>query len=718
MSIAPLQLTPTPRELSRAEGVVAVQRGFHIASSDLPESQTAIASALLQATGIAGQAESALPLSLSLSAQSADLVPEAARREYYELGLQPHGANLRAPAWDGMLCGLRTLADIVRQGRRRDGVPAMQIRDWPELPDRGIFVEDKWGPDRMTRADWFTVVDRLAALKLNRLGIGLYGCWGSCRYEPGPSGAGWPTEFLMVPVPGYPQLRSPKRLRWYSPAAGAWRDESYLPRMFTEDFLGDVVAYARERGVTVIPFVNSLGHNTLIPRLVPEVSAKGMDGSPLGIGYCLSDPVTRSFIEHMYGTIIDRYFDGSAPFFHVQMDEVWADNPYPANPNQRVEPWCQCERCRKLEREELLQDYVAWLVEMLTNRGVKKVVLWNDQLTRHMDALDQSFVGRLRERGLADRMILHWWWYSNDQLHDRTRVAIGRNLGLRGWVAPMTCYFNWQMYSPRHPNIELMLGMAHEEGAEGAVSYAVHDPGWSDHEALLASYAWNPDGMQPWSEVVDAWAQGRFGKRAPQYLDAAQMLRAAAATPALNRCHAYTYTYSRPNLPFPRAYPAEALDALADMEDAAGQLQTAAQKAEMVAGTLQRLAAGADAEDAALLLSLVGEAARIRGLARVFAFLLELRLTPQPETPGSITACRIVRAQLRGAMEEIEYGKPLWVVPGTLQGLSMLLAFMDQLLEDLEELANLPESGERVVPASPGVRWALAQPWCREVDHG
>ena len=27
--------------------------------------------------------------------------------------------------------------------------PNMLIRDWPSLPNRGIFVENKWGPDRM-----------------------------------------------------------------------------------------------------------------------------------------------------------------------------------------------------------------------------------------------------------------------------------------------------------------------------------------------------------------------------------------------------------------------------------------------------------------------------------------------------------------------------------------------------------------------------------------
>jgi len=92
------------------------------------------------------------------------------------------------------------------------------------MADRGIFVENKWGPDRMSLADWRTVIDRLSAMKLNRLGIGLYGCWGSCRFE------GQPTEFLMVPVPGHPELKSEKKLRWYSPRQRKWITKAYLPR--------------------------------------------------------------------------------------------------------------------------------------------------------------------------------------------------------------------------------------------------------------------------------------------------------------------------------------------------------------------------------------------------------------------------------------------------------------------------------------------------------
>ena len=43
------------------------------------------------------------------------------------------------------------------------------------------------------------------------------------------------------------------------------------PTMFEEDFFGEIIAYAKERNITVKPLMNSYGHNTLIPRLLPEL---------------------------------------------------------------------------------------------------------------------------------------------------------------------------------------------------------------------------------------------------------------------------------------------------------------------------------------------------------------------------------------------------------------------------------------------------------------
>ncbi len=715
METIELHLTPPPRQWRAEPGTLALDR-VRLEMAGLTAAQLDLARRALQDAGLRLDPSAAYVLRLERQAQPPPALDAAVAEEFYELDLSPAAGRLGAVAWPGLWWGVQTLAQLVGQARRGQRWGRLHIRDWPALPHRGIFVENKWGPDRMEVDDWCRTVDRLAALKLNRLGIGLYGCWGSCRYEPGPSGRGWPTEFLMVPVPGHPELRSPKRLRWFSPQRGAWQDETCLPRLFAGDFLGQVVEYARERGVTVIPFVNSLGHNTLIPRLVPQISARDDQGRPVGMGYCLSSPQTRAFLEEFYASIVARYFGGHAPFFHVQLDEVWADHPDPAEPLRRAEPWCQCEQCRSRDREELLREYVLWLAEMLTRHGVDQVVMWNDQLTRHMDALDESFVARLRARGLERRLVFHWWWYSNEELHERTRVAIGQRLGLRGWVAPMTCYFNWQMYSPRLANIELMLRMAHAEGGEGAVAYAVHDPGWTDHEALLAAYAWSGAELPAWEQRVAAWARGHLGTAADRYLAAAEQLRTAASLPALARCYPYTYSYVRPGSPFPRAYPEEALVALGALPEAAVQLERAAALASAAAAQFAALAREPGA-DGALLDSLRGEAARIVGLGQAFGFLVRLRAAAAPVSEAQADECARVREALLAAMAQVELGKPHWVAPASLMALSILLAFLDQLAAEIRRQVRPGADAAGPPPTAVQLHWSLAQPYAQEATH-
>ena len=679
---------PTPRDISPGAGTVDLTCA-HLVTGDIPPRLAETARRILCAAGLALDAEGPATIELRLSPpEELDLtdVPSSARDEYYEVEVQARGAQVAATGARGVLWGVQTLADLCRCGDGGAAVPGLRIRDWPDLAHRGLFVESKWGPDRMTLTDWSLVVDRLAALKMNTLGIGLYGCWGSCRYEDQP------TEFLMVPVPGHPELETEKHLRWYSPSAAEWQSESYLPQLFEGDFLGDLVAYASQRGVTVIPFVNSLGHNTMIPRQYPEVSAKDPDGTPRRLGYCLSSPQTRDFIESFYGSIIDRYFPDGAELFHIQLDEVWPDFADPDDAHLRVDPWCQCPECSARPREEHLQEYVVWLVRMLVARGVDRVVVWNDQLTRHMDALDSGFVEALREAGVADHLILHWWWYSNEALNDQTRVAIGRELGLPGWVAPMTCYFNWAYYSPTLPNIEMMMKMCHDEGGEGAVAYSVHDPGWADHEMLLATYAWCFEDAGSGDEEVTRWARARLGQSAPQYLEALTSLRLAATRPAVGPCYYYRYTYCREEGPWPRPYPAEALDALSRLDGAGpDQLREAADHAGKALGIFQQLATepGLAGDDLANLRSLVGVAARLRGLASVFAWLCDLQLTSGESglDRAVVSSCGQIRAGLVEDMASMEKHMPSWLVPSALMGLSTLLAHLDQLEGVLSEAA-------------------------------
>lgn len=690
------ELFPKPKYLEATEGDSDLSLDVRLVTSDVSPLQRKAVRSILTAAGVrvvANKKKYVVDARVeAVSAFSLEDVPEVNRKDYYELRITGSEVYIRAPEQEGTVWAAHTLAALFRQFIRGQVLPNLFVRDWPVLPVRGIFVENKWGPDRMSVADWSQVIDEMAAVKLNTLGIGLYGCWGGCRFE----GANRPTEFLMVPVPGHDELKNEHLVRWYSPEREEWKFEASAPAMYEGDFLQEVETYGRERGVKVVPFVNSLGHNTLIPRLMPALSAKDAKGKATGVGYCTSATETREFIEAFYESIITRYFPLGIEYFHVQLDEVWPDKPWPDEPSKIGEPWCQCKACKKNSAEKNFQDYVLWLVEMLVKKGVKKVVMWNDQLTRHMDAFDADFAKRLKKSGLNKNLILHWWWYNNDALNDKTRVAIGKKQGVDGWVAPMTCYFNWSTYDHRLPNVDKMMRMCEDEGGVGALSYAVHDPSHLDHEALLAAYAWESSQGQTMEQVLKRWKNAHFGVDAQHYSQATEKILAAVREPLYPICLQYQYSYvGKDGTDFPRRFPEEALLRLEKQPegtDVTGRLQqcvTLAKEADVLLCKMLENDGLIDSEKGCLK-SLRGEALRIQAIAGLFVWLLDLRANLQGNAvkKSQVTACGKARDEYYRLLGLFEHCKPQWVTPAAMQAMSVSLAFLNQLHDELNGYAG------------------------------
>lgn len=415
-------------------------------------------------------------LALPGMAELLDGVPD--RPEAYALRVALGNIALAGRTPEGTFSAAQTLVQLLQRQDENVLVPAGEVQDWPDLRYRGLYVESKWGPDLMILDDWRRLIDEMAALKLNSLGIGVYGCW-VVQYD------GRRTEFLMVPFPEHPQLKTPKVIRWYSPGAGAWQSLDYLPRMFTEDFFGQIVAYGRRRNVRVRPHFNGPGHTTLLPSVYPEVSAKTVEGTPTGYGYCLTAEATYRLLFSLYDSLIERHLrPHGGTWWHMAMDEV---NPYvgidPRDERRAVSPWCECPQCRGRDRAELLVDFAVRSVAHLVSRGITDITLWNDALEK-LGALER-FAERLRQRGLSEHVAVQWWRYSEPPLEPRPET------GLRAWVTPMAGYWSNLFHHSYLTNIYSMLAGGFARGAEGTDAYCIYDPAYHRNYACLAEYAWN-----------------------------------------------------------------------------------------------------------------------------------------------------------------------------------------------------------------------------------
>ena len=410
--------------------------------------------------------------------------PLGSRSEGYLLDISDAGVFLSGDDHAGIFYGCKTLENLLELREGNLAAPKVKIRDFPDYRYRGLYIEDKWGPDLMTLDDWKKLIDFMAKIKLNFLGVGVYGCW-CIQYDNKI------TEFLMLPLKNYPDLATPKTIRYYSPSKAGYVTLEYLPTMFAQDFFGEVIAYGKDHNVTVRPHFNSLGHNTLIPRHYPEVSSKDENGLPTGYGFCLSSPKTYEMMFKIYDEIIERYLlPNDVHSFHMGMDEIYPlIGIDPMEPKRSVDPWCKCKECSAKTREELLVEYLLRLMSHLSDKGIDQICLWNDQLVRHMDVLGDKFARQIEERGLKDKVVLEWWWYGLEP--PESFRTLRSELGLKRWVNPMTGYYFWMINESYLQNIQLMTKLGYENGAEGIEPYGAYDPAFHRNYLALSEWSWN-----------------------------------------------------------------------------------------------------------------------------------------------------------------------------------------------------------------------------------
>lgn len=672
------ELLPRPREIHERAGQVDLTGARVVTGHSGDQAEARAAELIGDLLGSGGG-----PASVRIGDDAAvDNLPD--HPQGYVLSIDDGGVRLRGTTAAGTLHGAHTLRQLIRgEGTT---LPHLTIRDWPALDHRGLFVECKWGPDLMGLDDWKRVVDYCAEVKFNHLGVGVYGCW-IIQYDDRI------TEFLMLPLPEVPGAETRKRIEYHSPAAGGTRAIEYVPRMFEEDFFGELVAYGRSQGVTVRPQFNSLGHNTLIPRLVPGVSAKEPDGQPTGYGYCLSSPETESLVFGIYDRILDTYlFPNGVSSFHVGLDEVWTSVGIDADDKKRVrDPWCKCPECSKSTPEQLFCNWVIKLCGHLAERGVEQIGIWNDQLTRHMNLLDSDLVRRMEEAGFKDRLDVEWWAYRPKPIQTDLRAE----LGLSTWVVPMAGYYHWWPLQSYLENIQGMLRLGLEQGSTGTESYCTFDPAFERNYRYLSQLSWNPDANSDPASFKDAYARWMFDGRED---------RGAAALAALDRAISegdvadltrtlmpYTYTYVRANLPYPRHYPSEVLGILAQDRDASrrklGEIGRAAAEARLA---FQELSDGSP-----LVAEYLAESDRIEAIASAFLTIMEVEDLLGAREPDRARVAGRLRSTVQrwdAMMATVEAVKEPYLLPQIMRELTTVRTYLVRLLDAVESGAALEPS--------------------------
>ena len=665
------ELFPQPKSISKLEDMAELSVDVRLITTNVLPLQRKSIRAILSEAGVHVIANKKTYIIEARIEENGDFnfsgVPEACRSDYYEITIQGSEIIIRAQQQRGAVMAACTLASIYRLFIAGRQIPNMFIRDWPDMPVRGIVIDSIWGTDRMNLNDWMKAIDQIILLKFNALGLGIYNCIPDSTFEDG----GKPAEFFAFNMKEREELRNEHSLNWYSAEKDVWNNETYLSSTVErEELLAEVINYAREKDLMVFPVFSLFGNNTLFPRMMPEISALDGQGNPTEKGVCTYSRDNRIFVTEMLAEFLEKYFPDGAPFVHVRLDDV--------------HDLCACPKCRVAGHDEIASDYLLWLTKTLVNRGVGKVVFWQDALVRNTRAMESTFARKLFAAGLRDKAVIHWKEESENGFGKRNSPAQAKKAGFASWVCPVINTSYSQLYRPSYKNVKNVLETGIADKVAGVVAYDIYDAAHYDQIAVLSKYSWNTSLSISPEEGVRHWALSEFGEYGEKYCEIIQRLASLASLPELAACVYDNYAFANGG-----EYPLAALEKLEAMDNVQIKLEDALAEGQELIELINQLASSMENINelgTACFKSLCGEVAKICALAEAFAWMLSLRkeLESGMVMKRMTTAALKARDALAARMKLVERNKPNYMTPAIMHPLSKLLAFFEQLTEDIK----------------------------------
>ena len=339
-------LMPVPAKVTPGQGELAIDESFRVAFAGYREPRLDAAAArlvgrLAAKTGIpiagAGQGAAALEVRCERAGSAVQTVRDD---ESYRLTVTPRGARLDAPTPLGVLRGMATFAQLVELGPGGFRAPAVSIDDRPRFPWRGLLldVSRHWMPLDVVKR----TLDGMEAVKLNVFHIHL------------SDDQGFRVESKL-----FPKLQ------------GEGSDGHY----FTQDQLREIVAYARDRGIRILPEFDMPGHTGSWFPGYPELAA-GPGPFQIQRGYGVLDACMDPSKEEVY-----RFLDGFIgemaglfpdEYFHIGGDEV---NGKLWNANAAIQEF---KRTHGFKTNDDLQAFFTKRVQDIVKRHGKKMVGWDE----------------------------------------------------------------------------------------------------------------------------------------------------------------------------------------------------------------------------------------------------------------------------------------------------------------------------------------------------
>ena len=295
--------------------------------------------------------------------------------EGYLLNITASGIEITANKPNGIFYGVQTLLQMLppimmnssKQNYSLCEVRCAEIEDFPRFQWRGLLLD--------VSRHFFTIdevkkmIDEMVMYKFNVLQLHL------------TDDQGWRVEIKALP-------ELTKTGAWRVPRTGLWWDRKSPEKgekatyggFYSQDEIKDLIKYAGERFVNILPEIEAPGHSMAAIASYPYLSSTGLKYTvnPGSKFYTIEDNSLCAGKESTY-EYMDKVFTEVAEMFPFEYIHIGGDECYKGF-------WKKCPDCRKrmkdngLKDENELQSYFVKRLEKILEAKGKKLIGWDEIL--------------------------------------------------------------------------------------------------------------------------------------------------------------------------------------------------------------------------------------------------------------------------------------------------------------------------------------------------
>lgn len=286
--------------------------------------------------------------------------PQLPSSESYTLSVTSQRIEIRATSGAGLFYGMQTLLQLMQPASTGSySVPSVEIEDTPRFAYRGLMLDVS--RHFSTKEFIKKQIDALAYYKINRLHLHL------------TDAAGWRLEIKKYPLlTDFAAWRTdPTWKKWWNGGRKYLRydEPGASGGYYTQDDIREILEYARQHYITVIPEIEMPSHSEEVLAAYPQLSCSGEPYK--NSDFCVGNEETFTFLENVLTEVMELF---PSEYIHVGGDEAGKS------------AWKTCPKCQKRMKDEHLanvdelQSYLIHRIEKFLNNHGRRLLGWDEIL--------------------------------------------------------------------------------------------------------------------------------------------------------------------------------------------------------------------------------------------------------------------------------------------------------------------------------------------------